>query len=33
MTTNDFWKMIYQENVSVVVMLTEIEERGVSGKN
>ena len=32
-TTNAFWKMIYQENVSVVVMLTEIEERGVSGNN
>ena len=30
MTTNDFWKMVVQEKISVVVMLTEIEERGVS---
>ena len=27
-TVNDFWRMIWEKQVEVVVMLTKIEERG-----
>ena len=30
-TVNDFWRMIYEQKVSVIVMLTKFEERGQVG--